>query len=95
MRARIPSTGTGNREVVLRELIAASIGFDPEPSTRTTTAASNATEGPAMSSIDWEFNGATPSRKWRNLATGECRATPPVFGELDWMEASGTIHCPD
>jgi hypothetical protein len=45
--------------------------------------------------IDWEFNGAMPPRKWRNLATGECRATPPVFGELDWVEASGTIHCSD
>lgn len=45
--------------------------------------------------IDWEFNGAMPSRKWRNLSTGECRTTPPLLGELDWVETTSTVHCPD
>ena len=46
-------------------------------------------------SIDWEYSGALPTRKWRNLATGECRASAPDFGELDWVEITGTIHCLD
>jgi hypothetical protein len=37
----------------------------------------------------------TPRIRWRNLATGECRSAPPRVGELDWVEVTFGIHCPD
>jgi hypothetical protein len=46
-------------------------------------------------SIDWEFSGAGPLRKWRNLVTGECRTIPPSFGELDWVEMTRGVRCSD
>jgi hypothetical protein len=36
-----------------------------------------------------------PRIRWRNLATGECRSAPPRIGELDWVEVTFAIHCPD
>jgi hypothetical protein len=36
-----------------------------------------------------------PRIRWHNLATGECRVAPPRVGELDWVEATFAIHCPD
>jgi hypothetical protein len=36
-----------------------------------------------------------PSIRWRNLATGECRSAPPRIGELDWVEVTFGMHCPD
>jgi len=46
--------------------------------------------------IDWEFIGAgSGRRRWRNLATGECRLEPPVPGELDWVETASMPLCPD
>ena len=46
--------------------------------------------------IDWEFNGTRMARRhWRNLATGECRFSPPPVGELDWVEDESAIHCSD
>jgi hypothetical protein len=46
--------------------------------------------------IEWTWNGTRASRsKWRNLATGECRLTPPELGELDWVENASTVLCPD
>jgi hypothetical protein len=92
-RTHIQSTGTGKRRVILREFIAASIcshrAVDGGERRRR-----NPRKGPIMP-IDWEFNGALPARRWRNTITGECRTTPPLLGELDWVETTSTVHCPD
>jgi hypothetical protein len=29
---------------------------------------------------------STDGARWRNLITGECRDSPPEYGELDWIE---------
>ena len=31
--------------------------------------------------------------QWRNLATGECRRSPPPAGDLDWAELVGHTPC--
>lgn len=48
-----------------------------------------------MTFIELEYSGAATSRRWRNTVTGECRSTPPQPGELDWVEVSSLMHCPD
>jgi hypothetical protein len=43
--------------------------------------------------IEFFVEGTGLGRSWRNLATGECRSSPPRIGELDWIETAFESRC--